>query len=104
MLAARYQIALKGEQVSGLADYETQSFTDDWTVIPLLGAQTQIEEIEPAEAQVIAREGHFVLVTNRAGKQKIRIKFAARLTGGIEGAHLQMTIVPAAITTLSVAG
>ena len=40
LLSARYQIALKGDQASGVVEYETESFTDEWTVIPLLGAQT----------------------------------------------------------------
>src|SRR3954470_6603770 len=48
LLAARYQLTLKGDQAAGLVEYEAQSFTDEWTIIPLLGAQTQIDEVEPA--------------------------------------------------------
>lgn len=104
LLAARYQLALKGDQASGVVDYETQSFTDEWTVIPLLGAQTQIDEVEPAEIQLIVREGHYALVTNHAGKQKLRIKFAAKLTGTTDGAHFHLATSAAAINTLSVSG
>jgi hypothetical protein len=104
LLSARYQLTLKGDQASGVVDYETQSFTDEWTVIPLLGAQTQIDEIEPADIQLIAREGHYALVTNRVGKQKLRIKFVATLTGTTAGAHLHLVTSPASINTLSVAG
>src|SRR5712671_6696937 len=104
LLAARYQLVLKGDQAIGVVEFETQSFTDEWTVIPLLGAQTQIDEVEPADVQVIAREGRFALVTNRIGKQKIRVKFAVKLTGATDGAHFRLAISPAAINTLSVAG
>lgn len=104
LLAARYQLALKGDQASGVVDYETQSFTDEWTVIPLLGAQTQIDEVEPAEVQLIVREGHYALVTNHTGKQKIRIKFAAKLTATTDGAHFHLATSPASINTLSVSG
>ena len=104
LLAARYQLALKGDQAIGVVDYETQSFTDEWTVIPLLGAQTQIDEVEPAEVQLIVREGQYALVTNHAGKQKLRIKFAAKLTGTTEGAHFHLETSAAAINTLSVSG
>jgi hypothetical protein len=104
LLAARYQLVLKGDQATGVVEFETQSFTDEWTVIPLLGAQTQIDEVEPAYIQLIAREGRFALVTNRIGKQKIRIKFAVKLTGSTDGAHFRLAISPAAINTLSVAG
>lgn len=104
LLAARYQLTLKGDQATGVVEYETQSFTDEWIVIPLLGAQTQIDEVEPADVQLITREGRYALVTNRAGKQKLRIKFAAKLTGTTDGAHFRVVISPAAINTLSVAG
>ena len=104
LLAARYQLTLKGDQATGVVDYETQSFTDEWTVIPLLGAQTQIDEVEPADVQLITREGHYALVTNRAGKLKLRIKFAVKLTGATDGAHFRLAISPAAINTLAVAG
>ena len=104
LLAARYQLALKGDQASGVVDYETQSFTDEWTVIPLLGAQTQIDEVEPADVQLIAREGHYALVTNHAGKQKLRIKFAAKLNGTTDGAHFHLATSAASINTLSVSG
>ena len=104
LLAARYQLTLKGDQASGMVEYEAQSFTDEWTVIPLLGVQTQIDEVEPADVQLIAREDHYALVTNRAGKQKLRIKFATKLTGTTDGAHFHLATSPASINTLSVAG
>src|ERR1044071_5897960 len=59
LLAARYQLTLKDEQAAGVVEYEAQTFTDEWTVIPLLGAQTQIDEVEPADVQLIVREGHY---------------------------------------------
>jgi hypothetical protein len=104
LLAARYQLTLKGEQATGVVEYEAQSFTDEWTVILLLGAQTQIDEVEPADVQLIIREGHYALVTNRPGKQKLRIKFAIQLTGTTDGRHLRLETSPASINTLSVAG
>lgn len=104
LLSARYQLALKGDQASGAVDYETQSFTDEWTVIPLLGAQTQIEEVEPADAQLITREGRYALVTNRVGKQKLRLKFAVKLIGTTDGLHFHLAITAASINTLSVLG
>jgi hypothetical protein len=104
LLSARYQLTLKGDQATGVVDYETQSFTDEWMVIPLLGAQTQIDEVEPADVQLITREGYHALVTNRPGKQKLRIKFAVKMAGTTDGTHFRLPISPAAINTLSVAG
>ncbi len=104
LLAARYQIALKGDQASGIVEYEAQSFTDDWTVIPLLGAQTQIDEVEPADAQLIVRDGRFALATNRLGRQKLKVRFAVRLIGTTEGSHFHLTGSVASINTLAVSG
>ena len=100
LLSARYQFVLKGDLAAGLVDYEIENFTDEWTTIPLLGADTQLDGIEPADAQLIVRDGHYALVTNHPGKQKLRLKFAVNLNG----ASLALIASPAAINTLSVAG
>src|SRR4051794_4700615 len=52
LLSARYQVTLKGDLAAGVVEYEVENFTDQWTTIPLLGAQTQIDDIEPADAQL----------------------------------------------------
>ncbi len=104
LLAARYQLALKDGQATGVAEFETESFTSDWTVTRLLGMQAQIESIEPADARVITRDGYYALLANRPGRQKITIRFAAALSSSAEGVRLQLPIAPASINTLAVAG
>ena len=100
LLSARYQLVVKGDLAAGLVDYEIENFTDEWTTIPLLGAQIQVDEIEPADVQLIVREGHYALVTNRPGKQKLRLKFALKLNG----VNFALIASPAAINTVSIAG
>jgi hypothetical protein len=100
LLSARYQVTVRGDLAAGVVEYEIENFTDEWTTIPLLGAQTQVEEIEPADVQLIVREGHYAVVTNRPGKQKLRLKFAVKLNGP----NFALVATPAAINTLSVAG
>jgi hypothetical protein len=104
LLSARFQVVLHGDLAAVVVDYEVENFTDEWTTIPLLDAQTQVEEIEPADVQLIVREGHYAVVTNRPGKQKLRLKFAVKLNGGAESPHFALVASPAAISTLSVAG
>jgi hypothetical protein len=104
LLSTRYQIELHGDLGAGVVDYEIENFTDDWIAVPLLGAQTQVEEIEPADVQLIVREGHYAFVTNRSGKQKLRLKFAVKLNGAAEAPHFALVASPAAINTLSVSG
>src|SRR6476469_6996170 len=100
LLSARYQLVLKGDLGAGVVEYEIENFTDEWTTIPLLGAQTQVDEIEPADVQLIVQRGHFALVTNRAGKQKLRLKFAVKLNSAAQSAHFALTVSPAVINTL----
>lgn len=100
LLSARYQVVVKGELAAGVVEYEIENFTDEWITIPLLGAQTQVDEIEPADAQLIVREGHYAFVTNKPGKQKLRLKFAVKMNG----ANFALIASPAAINTISVAG
>jgi hypothetical protein len=100
LLSARYQVTLRGDLAAGVVDYEIENFTEEWTTIPLLGARTQVEEIEPADVQLIVREGHYAMVTNRPGKQKLRLKFAVKLNGP----NFALGAAPAAINTLTVAG
>ena len=104
LLSARYQLVFKGDTVAGIVDYEAENFTDEWATIPLLGAQTQVDEIEPADVQLVVRDGHYAVITNRPGKQKLRLKFAVKLNRGAEGAHFALIASPAAMNTLSVAG
>jgi hypothetical protein len=104
LLSARYQLVLKEGFASGVVDYEIENFTDEWTTVPLLGAPTQVDQVEPADVQLIVREGHYVLVTNRPGKQKVRLKFAVKLNGAAEAVHFALVASPAMINSLSIAG
>jgi hypothetical protein len=104
MVSAHYQLALDGEQAEGTVEFEIQQFTDQWTVMPLLGTDAQLESIEPADTQIIIRDNYYSLVSNRPGKQLVTIRFAARLLPAPEGAQLRLPIAPASINTLTVTG
>jgi hypothetical protein len=104
LLAARYQLVLKGDLAAGMVEYEIENFTDEWTTIRLLAAETQVDEIEPADVQLIVHDGYYVLVTNRPGKQRLRLKFAVKVNSATGGAHFALRASPAAINSLSVAG
>src|SRR3954462_7895460 len=55
LLSARYQLQFKGDLATGVVEYEIETFTDEWTTIPLLGVQTQVDEVEPVDVQLIVR-------------------------------------------------
>src|SRR6478672_10550913 len=85
-LSARYQLQFKGDLVAGVAEYEIESFTDEWTTVSLLGVETQVDEVEPADVQLILHNDHYAFVTDRRGRQKLRLKFAVKLNGAADGA------------------
>src|SRR6476646_1188075 len=104
LLSARYQLQFKGDLVAGIVEYEIETFTDEWTTVSLLGAQTQVDEVEPADVQLIVRNDHYAFVTDRRGRQKLRLKFAVKLNGAADGAHFALAASPATINTLAVSG
>src|SRR3954453_2401403 len=55
LLAARYQLLLKGYQAAGGGKSQTESFTDERTVIPVLGAKSQLDKLAPPDVQLIVR-------------------------------------------------
>jgi hypothetical protein len=104
LVSAHYQLAINGEQATGSVDFETQDFTDQWIVMPLLGTEAQLESVQPADAQIIVRDGFYAFVSNHPGKQVISIRFAAKVNAVPDGAQLRMAIAPASINTLTVTG
>ena len=104
LLSARYNLQFKGDLVSGTVEYEIETFTDEWTAVPLLGSETQVDEVEPADVQLIVRDNHYAFVTDRRGRQKLRLKFARKLNGLPDAAHFVLVASPAAINTLAVSG
>src|SRR5436853_3677230 len=53
LLSARYQLVFKGDTAAGIVEYEMENFSDEWTTIPLLAAQTQVDEVEPSDVQFV---------------------------------------------------
>ncbi len=104
LLGARYDITLHADHAEGVAEFDVQSFTDRWTAIPLLGADAQIDAIEPEGAQVIVQDGHSTLITNSAGKSSVRIHFAEKFTTEGPGAAFKLRTPRALVNVLSVAG
>ena len=104
LVSAHYQLAINGGQATGSVDFETQDFTDQWIVMPLLGTEAQLESVKPADAQIIVRDGFYAFVSNHPGKQVVTIRFAAKVNAVPDGAQLRMAIAPASINTLTVTG
>lgn len=105
LLAARYEITLRDDQATGVLALDIQSFTDGWTVVPLVDAGMQIDSIEPANAQVSLVENHYALVMNRAGKSTVKFKFTAKLIGPSElRRKIALPNPRALVNTLAVTG
>ena len=104
LLSARYAMALLPGHADGTVEIEAQSFSDDWTAIPLIDSGAQIDRIEPADSQIIVQEGCYALVTHHAGKTKITIHFASPVSTEGGGQSFEIPFARAAIRTLSLSG
>ena len=104
LLAARYQMALLDGRAEGTLEIDVQSFSDDWTVIPLIQSAIPIDQIEPAEARVVAKDGHYTFVTDHAGRTKITLHFARPFTDGNGTQVLQLPSAEAPVRTLTLTG
>ncbi len=102
LLSARYEIALGETEAEGLAEFEVQSFTDGWTMIPLLGADAQLDAVEPPDAQVIVKDDYYALVTNRVGKVSVKLRFATEIASVGGDAAFKLTTPGALVKVLTV--
>ena len=104
LLSARYDIEVKGDQVAGVVEFDAQSFGSEWTLLPLIGRETQVHKIEPAEANVVLRDDKYALLTNQPGRQQIRMHFTANLLQEGDDRRLQIVNSPALVNVVSVRG
>lgn len=104
LLSARYTMALQSGLAEGTVEIETQSFSDEWTIIPLIDSEAQIDRIDPADAQIIVQEGCYALVSNHLGKTKITIHFASLVSTKDGGQSFEVPFARAPIKTLALTG
>jgi hypothetical protein len=102
--SARYEIEVRENRVVGSVEFEAQSFSEEWTALPLLGAGAPVHKIEPADASIILRDGNYTWLTNKPAKQRIRMFFAAALVQEGDGARLQLPNSLALVSTVTVKG
>ncbi len=102
LLSAHYEIELRDDRVVGFVEFEAQSFCDDWNVIPLIGNDLRVLTVEPADANVISRDGNYSLLTSKASKQRVKMQFVANLVQEGDGSRVQIPAAPALMSLLTV--
>lgn len=100
VLSARYRIDLRKSEASGVAEIELQTFQEDWVTLPLLGAEAQLERIEPAGARVFLKDGRYVFLGEGVGWTSLKLHFGVPLAGSSSSQSLKLTIPPAAVSSL----
>ena len=101
VLSARYSINLGKSEASGVAEIELQTFQDDWVILPLLGAEAQLERIEPENARVFLKEGRYVFLSERAGKTSLKLHFGVPLALNGSTQALKLTVPQTAVSSLT---
>ena len=104
VLSARYDLTLKNGYAEGFVEIELQCFCDDWTVIKLIASETQIDQVEPAEMQVINRDGFYAAMVKGVQRKKVSLHFASptAIVNGCESIPIPRVSAP--IRTLTLQG
>jgi hypothetical protein len=101
---ANYVFSVSGNQINAVAEFQVHSFTEEWTVIPLLETAVHVQSIEPADTRLIVQDQHYALVTNKPGAQTVKLHFTAALTGSERDLSLHLPIARASISRLHITG
>ncbi|MEI6349881.1 MAG: hypothetical protein WCP06_02100 [Verrucomicrobiota bacterium] len=104
LLSARYDLTLKSGYAEGLVEIELQCFADEWTMIRLIASDTQIDKVEPADMQVINRDGAYIAMVKGVQRKKITLHFASPTTTVAVGESISIPWISAPIRTLTIHG
>jgi hypothetical protein len=102
---ARYQLDLSGDVVTGSAQFEVQTFSEDWQMVPLLDTQARITAVEPAASRIVLRDGRYALLTDTAGRTSVTLRFVLPWDTRVGGnPRLSLKRIEALVNTLAVTG
>lgn len=82
------------------AELLVESFAEGWQLIPVAGAGAGVVTFEPQDARLVFTEGQLCLLTDKPGRQTLRLSFAPPGTDRPGALHL----APAAAASLRVTG
>ena len=108
--SARYalEFGADGQESTGEADFDIQTFTDGWAAVPLLGStNARLQGIEPEDILVTVRDGFYTFLTDKRSAQPVKLRFSVPLVAHDEsdGKHrldLRLETGPALINELAV--
>lgn len=89
------------------AAYLVRTLTDDWHLVPLLGGDVRLEQVElvPTGASVLWEKGQYCLLTNGKGDHEVTLGFVpATATDWSTLRELRLRPAPSALNHLRVAG
>lgn len=98
VLAARYAVQVEGGAITGTAAFDVQTFRDGPHVVPLVGDGLILENVEPKEAVLLAREGFYALALEGKHRASVTLRFGLPLRKDRKGAEWKVN--PAVTTTL----
>jgi|GEM_PF-1482382 len=102
ILSARYDVQWREGTAAGVADFEVQTFRDGPQVVPLTGDGLIIESVEPKDATVVLRDGHYALAVEGKQKSKVTLRFTLPVRQTEESLAIECAISPAVTASVQI--
>lgn len=103
--AAEYALALAGGKSQLVADFQIQVFSDEWQVIPLVGGEVGLEQVEAVDGSIVRKDGGYALMVKGQGVYQVKLTLRA---AGIESwpnfQGLQLQVAAASLSRFRVSG
>lgn len=75
--AAEYTLAVSAGKSQLVADFQIRVFNDEWQVIPLIGGEVGLEQVEAAEGSIVRRDGGYALMVKGKGEHQVKLTLRA---------------------------
>jgi len=77
-----------------IAEFQVESFDDDWHLIPIAGSAVGAVAVEPKDARIVVSDEHLCLITGKAGAQIVKLTLPLAKEG--QGTTLHLAASPVA--------
>lgn len=92
LLSSIHRLDVKSGTI--IAEFQVESFTDDWHLIPIAGSGVGAVAVEPQDARIVVSDDHLCILIDKAGTQNVKLTFPLAREG--QGTTLHLAASPVA--------
>jgi len=103
--AAEYALAVSAGKSQLVADFQIRVFNDGWQVIPLIGGEIGLEQVEAVDGSIVRRDGGYALMVKGKGGHKVKLTLRAPgIASWPNFQGFQLQVATASLTRFCVSG